>query len=51
MLRLMCQGDVDSLNFMLSTKGQNPIVYAAHTHNWEAVDYLSERGVLTDVED
>lgn len=52
MLRALCQqGPVDNLNFMLNSKGQNPIVSAAHNQNWDAVDYLSSRGVLVDVED
>ena len=35
----------------MSSKGQNPITFAATIQNWEAVDYLSSKEVLTDVED
>jgi ankyrin repeat protein len=43
--------DIQNLNFFLNTKGQNPIIFAADLQNWEAVDFLSSKGVLIDVED
>jgi ankyrin repeat protein len=50
-LELFCDLGVNKLNFYTTKAGHNPLTLAASIQNWEAVNYLTGRGMLTDVED
>lgn len=50
-LELFCDRNTEELNFICDSKGNNVIIYAAGYGNFDAVNYLSIRGVNLDVED
>ena len=41
----------EEMNFYINSQGHNPLTYAASITNFEAVNYLTQRGMLADVED
>jgi ankyrin repeat protein len=52
MLEALCtKRHLEKLNFISNSKGLNAIMFAASVNNWEAVEYLSDLGIITDVED
>ena len=50
-MELFCDLGIHKFNFLTNSKGHNPLTYAASINNWDAVNYLSGRGMYTDVED
>ena len=50
-IELFCDRNTEQLNHLRDLKGNNTILYAAVYGNFDAVNYLSVRGVLLDVED
>jgi ankyrin repeat protein len=50
-LELFCDRNTEQLNYTTDSKGSNTIMYAAQYGNFDAVNYLSIRGVHLDVED
>lgn len=50
-MEIMADRGIDQLNFMTMSQGHNPLTYAASLKHFDAVDYLTGRGMLIDVED
>ena len=50
-IELFCDQNTEQLNYTVDSKASNTIMYAAECANFDAVNYLSIRGVHLDVED
>ena len=50
-LEIFADLGTQQMNFYINSTGHNALTYAASIGNFEAVDYLSQRGMLPDVED
>jgi len=47
----MSEKQSDRMNNYLNSNQQSPLMYAAWLRHWEAVEFLTSRGVLTDASD